>query len=603
MNDEKTREQLEKELAGMRRRISELESDHRRADQLILQSILNWEETFNNITDMITIHDKDYNIIHANKAAEKILGLSFLNGAKAKCYKHYHGEGSPPTGCPSCQCLKTGEPVIFERYEPHLKRYVEIRAMPQFDNSNQLIGLIHIVRDITERKQMEEALRRAHDELEMRVNERTAELMNASSEIMTANEEMLNEIAVRVKVEKALRESESKFKKLSQEFNVLLDAIPDNIVLLSPELKIMWANKAASSELSYDKSHSRRQYCYRMCSNFSSNQKSCPTLMSFITGREENGQVSSPDGRFLDVRAFPIADESGKVKSVIEVARDITVRVRMEEESRLIQAKLIHANKMTSLGTLVSGVAHEINNPNTFIKSNAQFIAKTWKDVGRVLEKFSKKNGDFLAAGLPYSEVQRLMPEVIKGIDDGSVRIQEIVNNLRNFAKPEKANLDGKVNVNDIVVAAKTILNNHINKCTAKFQLICGKNIPSVRGSSQQIEQVVINLIMNSLESLKDKSCGVRVSTSYNKKSKYVIIRVKDEGVGMTRDTLERITEPFFTTKLERGGTGLGLSISYAIIKEHRGTLEFESEYRKGTTATVKLPVYNIRQKTKPVSA
>ncbi|MBI4848878.1 MAG: hypothetical protein HY808_09940 [Nitrospirae bacterium] len=71
----------------------------------------------------------------------------------------------------------------------------------------------------------------------------------------------------------------------------------------------------------------------------------------------------------------------------------------------------------------------------------------------------------------------------------------------------------------------------------------------------------------------------------------------------MTRDTLDRITEPFFTTKLERGGTGLGLSISYAIIKEHRGTLEFESEYRKGTTATVKLPVYNIRQKTKPVSA
>jgi signal transduction histidine kinase len=98
---------------------------------------------------------------------------------------------------------------------------------------------------------------------------------------------------------------------------------------------------------------------------------------------------------------------------------------------------------------------------------------------------------------------------------------------------------------------------------------------------------------MNSLQSLEDKKCAVRVSTTYNKFSKLAIIKVKDEGIGMTRDTLERITEPFFTTKLEKGGTGLGLSISYAIIKDHNGSLEFKSRPGKGTTATVKLPVYN----------
>ena len=97
---------------------------------------------------------------------------------------------------------------------------------------------------------------------------------------------------------------------------------------------------------------------------------------------------------------------------------------------------------------------------------------------------------------------------------------------------------------------------------------------------------------MNALQSLKNKESGVRVSTSFSKKSNYVVIKVKDEGCGMTKDILDRITEPFFTTKLDSGGTGLGLSISYAIIKEHSGILEFESEYGKGTIAKLKLPAW-----------
>jgi signal transduction histidine kinase len=585
MKDEKkTKAQLIKELKELRRQIFILENEHKRAGEIIHQSICNWEETFNNITDVITIHDKDFNIIHANKAAEKILGLT--QGTKAKCFEKYHGKNLPPEGCPSCKCLETGKPVIFERFEPHLNRFLEIRAMPQFDSKSQLIGVIHIVRDITERKQMEEALHKAHSELEMRVNERTAELLKI-------NKELLNEIAERKKIERALRDSENKFKKLSQEFNVLLDAIPDYIVLLSPDLEITWTNKAAAEEFNNGKPGSSNTYCYNLCGDLSSKQENCPTLKSFITGQEENAQIQTPDGRFLDVRAFPITDETERVKSVIEVARDITSRVRMEEEAKLIQAKLIHANKMTSLGTLVSGVAHEINNPNAFIKSNVQWLSKIWKDAGHVLEKYYRENGEFLLGGFPYSEVRRLAPEVIKGIDEGSIRIQEIVNNLRDFARPEKIDQEGDVNINSVVTAARSILSNHINKCTEKFQLICEKDIPPVRGNSQQIEQVVINLIMNSLQALKTKNSRVRVSTSYDKKSKFVIIKVKDEGCGMTRDILERITEPFFTTKLENGGTGLGLSISYAIVKEHGGTLEFESEYGKGTTAVVKLPVYN----------
>lgn len=105
-----------------------------------------------------------------------------------------------------------------------------------------------------------------------------------------------------------------------------------------------------------------------------------------------------------------------------------------------------------------------------------------------------------------------------------------------------------------------------------------------------ELEQVVINLIVNSLQALPDPSSGIEVSTSWNRKTGCVEIRVKDEGTGMDPGTLARLTEPFFSTKLESGGLGLGLSISQTIIKEHRGTLMFESEVGKGTTACISLP-------------
>ena len=135
-------------------------SERKKLENLILQSKLEWEDTFDTITDMITIQDKDFNIIRANKAAGKILDLPFSKLTKAKCYEYYHGRDCPPEECISCECFRTEEPAAFEYFEPHLDKFLEIRAIPRFDNNNQMIGLIHIVRDITERKRVEEALQR-----------------------------------------------------------------------------------------------------------------------------------------------------------------------------------------------------------------------------------------------------------------------------------------------------------------------------------------------------------------------------------------------------------------------------------------------------------
>jgi len=129
-------------------------------EQMVLRSKQEWEDTFNTITDMITIHDINYRIIRANKAAENALNLPLLENSDAKCYQYFHGKESPPEDCPSCECYRTEKPASFEVYEPHLDKYLEIRAMPRFDSENQMIGLIHVIRDITERKRVEEALQR-----------------------------------------------------------------------------------------------------------------------------------------------------------------------------------------------------------------------------------------------------------------------------------------------------------------------------------------------------------------------------------------------------------------------------------------------------------
>ncbi len=133
-------------------------SERKKMEEKVFQISHDWEETFNTITDMITVHDKDFNIIRSNKAAERILGLPRLEGFRTKCYEHYHGTGAPPKGCPGCQSILTGDPNTSEMFETHLNRFIETSAIPRFDSHHQLVGLIHIVRDITGRKQVEQQI-------------------------------------------------------------------------------------------------------------------------------------------------------------------------------------------------------------------------------------------------------------------------------------------------------------------------------------------------------------------------------------------------------------------------------------------------------------
>lgn len=279
----------------------------------------------------------------------------------------------------------------------------------------------------------------------------------------------------------------------------------------------------------------------------------------------------------------------GDEKVVYCSVRDSTEKIKLEENVRDTQSKLIQANKMASLGMLSSGIAHEINNPNNFIMFNSSLLAETWRAVAEILDEHAAEHGDFHLAGQRFSEVREETPRLIAGLTEGARRIQAIIETLKGFVRQDP---DGTmcIDINKTIQMALTLLSHEIRNHARGITLDLAAELPHVAGNCQQIEQVVINLVTNALHAVAGKGGRIRLATAYDHAAEVVIITVQDEGIGMTMEELERVSEPFFTTKSAQGGTGLGVSISLSIIREHHGTLAYASEPGQGTTATVRLP-------------
>jgi polar amino acid transport system substrate-binding protein len=269
---------------------------------------------------------------------------------------------------------------------------------------------------------------------------------------------------------------------------------------------------------------------------------------------------------------------------------EIQERKRSVEELKLRQQQLVQADKMASLGILVSGVAHEINNPNALILLNAPLIIDYVKDIQPIVEAYYQEHGDFPAAGLTYSRIRAKVTSKLVEMQDGAKKIKRIVDDLKNFARRDET---GNVSLFDLNVVAQTavrLVENTIRKSTSRFNAVYANDLPHITGNAQRIEQVIVNLILNACQALRNNDDGITLSTTYDRDRGEVALEVHDEGEGIAPEFLQHLTDPFFTTKRERGGTGLGLSVSDGIVKEHRGSLEFASTRGRGTTVTLRLP-------------
>ena len=245
---------------------------------------------------------------------------------------------------------------------------------------------------------------------------------------------------------------------------------------------------------------------------------------------------------------------------------------------------------MIALGTLVSGVAHEINNPNNFVMLNIPLIEKVWFNILPILENHYNEIGDFSVGDrLKFSKIRNSMPLLLGGINEGSQRIKTIVEDLKSFARKDASGYSKHVDLNEVVQASVNLTANLISKSTDRFIVKYTKEPIYVKGNKQKLEQILINLIENSCQALSSRKQAVKIQIKKNCEN--VFINVSDEGVGINPEILRNITDPFFTTKRNKGGTGLGLSIANKIINQHKGKLKFKSEIGNGTTATIKIPL------------
>ena len=264
---------------------------------------------------------------------------------------------------------------------------------------------------------------------------------------------------------------------------------------------------------------------------------------------------------------------------------------RAEEKTLLKQEQLFQAAKMVSLGTLVSGVAHEINNPITSVLLNAPNLTRMWEAMLPILDHHHAQHGDFRVGATVYSRVRDRVPQMLSSISDDARRVRDIVADLKDFARDNPSEMRDDVDLNDVVNKAIGLTANLIKKSTKHFSLICRPELPTLLGNTQRIEQVAINLVVNACQALPDAGRSVTVTTEYDSKKKQIILAVEDEGEGIDANALKRLTDPFFTTRREQGGTGLGLAISDRIVRDHGGSMVFESTPGKGTTVRVTFPL------------
>lgn len=272
------------------------------------------------------------------------------------------------------------------------------------------------------------------------------------------------------------------------------------------------------------------------------------------------------------------------------LALEVKERQRAEEELRRNQEQLIQASKMAAIGTLVTGMAHEINNPNALIRLNVTMLSEMNDDIRQIVEERYNKDGDFVVGRWHYSAIRENLWHLPGETLEASKKIVRIVEDLKNFSRRDNSELNEIVDLNEVAKAAIRLVATSIKQATDSFIVHYADNLPEIRGNSQRIEQVIVNLLTNACQALPDQSRSLTLVTRYDAEHKMVELEVADEGIGIEPDKLQYITDPFYTTKRELGGTGLGLSVSSTIVKEHGGHLEINSVVDSGTVVTLSLP-------------
>ncbi|MFQ6116166.1 MAG: PAS domain-containing sensor histidine kinase, partial [bacterium] len=349
----------------------------------------------------------------------------------------------------------------------------------------------------------------------------------------------------------------------------VINGIDDEIVVVDRDFKIVTANEAYLNNCKGD----RENIIGKRCSMISQNSdtpcdrdllRRCPAKLTFEEGTLQKTLHTFLDRsgkeKYLEIYCSPLRDEKGEVFQVIELRRDITERKFLEEQ-------LIHTEKLTSIGRLAASVAHEINNPLDGIQNCLDIIQKNPADN-------AKAN------------------TMLKLISEGIERIGFIVRRLLIFSKHHKLKME-LIDLKEVLEKSLLLIKHKIEDQGIELRTHLDRPLPKVYGDPYNLSQVFINILINASDALNGKSGGrIAIETDLlnHDAQPSVLVKISDNGMGISEENLERIFSPFFTTKDTEKGTGLGLSICKKIVEEHGGKITIASKLNQGTTVSVVLP-------------
>lgn len=418
-------------------------------------------------------------------------------------------------------------------------------------------------------KQREGELHHLNLELEKRVEKRTAELQKEVIERKRAQKELL------------------KSKTMLQS---VFDGISEPLLLLDRNLTVKILNKAAIEYYGTNDRDVMEKPCYQVFKGRSGPCEDCniaPTVLEGRHGDFERKGIISPD-RLEQVVVYPVEAKSGENGSAIIRIKDIT-------ELKVLERQLIQSEKMASLGVLISGIAHEINNPNNYISVNIPILKNYLDFMMPIVDEYAQKHPDLEIFYMPYAEFREDIFELLDNVQHGSMRINSIVKDLKVFSAANKEKKIEKIDLKPIIEKVVSFCRSKISRSVKIFNVHVPENLPEVPIESQLLEQILVNLLINAAQAFNEhvvENSMINLSVYMdNVKENQLIIEVSDNGIGMDENTQKRIFDPFFTTKLLEEGTGLGMYIVHNLIEKMGGKIEIESKLGQGSNFKIVLDI------------
>lgn len=394
---------------------------------------------------------------------------------------------------------------------------------------------------------------------------------------IVAYDGVVNDITERKRAEQQLAHSKATLA-------LAIDGMSDPLILLDPEMRVLRLNRQAKRYYGlerYEKAIGR--HCYEAFMNRSLPCNGCRQPFSSMHGFsgvfERQGAIDS--SRIEQVVVDMVVGASGRTEAYIVRIFDIT-------EERKMDRQLIQSEKLASLGLLIAGIAHEINNPNNFIFFNTPILRSYLQFLLPIVDEYVATRPDLQVFNRPYPLFREDCFKLLDNIEHGSSRINQIVGDLREFVRERGKGERRWIDLKQIVEKGISICLGRIKKTIKRFDSDLPDGLAPLRTDPLAVEQIVVNLLVNAIQAADKDDSWVKVTIRSDKvPENQVVVEVSDNGCGMDDETQRKIFDPFFTTKAVGVGTGLGLSISHRLATELGGRIEVASRAGVGSTFSV----------------